>query len=172
MADWSDDAFRERVHQRARELDIPLAEVLRQAGLSQHFLQAAVHGRRIESLEKLARALGWSFAEIMGCQTRIDVRISALAFEGANLLLDRIPAWGRTEELLIDTHANLYDYLMHRQQEGRLPAEPAARTEIIADFVDALAGSWRRGAEQGRSMTLVGKTLQRLRPKRQAPQRS
>ena len=117
---WSEPIFRARITARAAELGISLRQALVDAGLGKDTIdKPPVTGRRIETLEKIAAALGWDLAEVMGYQSRISVELSAAAFASAERVLAHFPAAARTRDNLVQLHADLYDLAMARRREGR-----------------------------------------------------
>lgn len=72
---WSDTAFCERVVRRCEELGRSQRQVLKAAGVAHDYLQTTpAHGRRIDTVEKVAQALDWTLADALGLSVsgRID----------------------------------------------------------------------------------------------------
>lgn len=64
---WSEEQFRARVVERAAELGRSVRSVLLEAGVALDILdKVPTSGRRVDTLEKIARALGWSLSQMMG----------------------------------------------------------------------------------------------------------
>jgi hypothetical protein len=65
---WSETDFRERVRARARELGKSWPDVASATGVhSTTLYNPGRHGRLINKIEDIARALDWSLCEILGC---------------------------------------------------------------------------------------------------------
>ena len=168
---WSEDRIRERLRRRASERGISLTRLFQETGVGHNFM-SYTGSPRVDSLDKLAKALNWTLPELLGCRTAVDVEISTLAFRGADDMRERLPPWARTPDNYIQAHATIYDLLIARQNEGRLPTDTARRVEILRDYVELLARAWQDRPEPGRSEpTTVSKTLKRMRirPRKPAP---
>jgi hypothetical protein len=136
---WDENAFRERLEKRARELGRPLRELLATAGLGHDTLKRDVGARSLRTLAKIARALEWDLAEVMGYPTSINIALSTQAWAGARQVLAKLPYDTATETLRITAHAYIYNLLLARQREGRLPDDPA---DIVQSYVEGLAAAW------------------------------
>lgn len=83
---WSDADFCERVVRRCEELGLSQRQVLKAAGVAHDYLQTTpAHGRRIDTVEKVATALDWSLADILGLSVnaRIDGELLFYAYDDA-----------------------------------------------------------------------------------------
>lgn len=138
MAEWSEEAFEARVRARARELGTPLAQCLEEAGLGHDTLLRNPKSRRLDTLLRLAGALRWSLAEIMGFADP-DRNLSLELMSHTVAIVD-----GVLKELPTDAPVNrarlfklVYDGLLRRQREGR-----AFDEEVIRDWQTLLVKSW------------------------------
>jgi len=138
MDEYAESQFKARVARRAEQLNMNVRAVYSDSGLSRDLKRTSIGHRTIDQIERLARNLGWTFPQIMGFSNRIDVGISHLAYHGAGAMLKRMPPWSRTEDNWIDAHATLYDILVARRDEGRLPEDNAERARILSEYVDIL----------------------------------
>lgn len=114
---WSDKEFRERVSRRARALGKSKRQVCIEAGIALDTLEKIpTSGRRIDTLSKLAAALDWSLAEIMGhpAGERVTAELLGRAFAIAKRGLGRNDDQGR----LIGTTARVYNLLADRRRAG------------------------------------------------------
>jgi hypothetical protein len=120
MADWSEEAFLDRVRRRVRDLGKSESALLRDAGVSQDLIRkGAEHGRRIDSIAAIAGALDWTLAEAIGVQPAARVDLSLLA--RAILVADQlIPRQLDDRAALVSRAAALfYDILSERKEAGR-----------------------------------------------------
>lgn len=139
---WSEEAFQARLEARARELGQPLNKLLANIGLGHDTLKRNVGARRLDTLDKIAGALGWSLAEVMGFNARIDVKLSGEAFAAAQRVISRLPKEAQSDETFVWAHACIYDLLSARRREGRLSDDPALRAEILRSYEEMLVASW------------------------------
>ncbi len=139
---WSEDAFRQRVLDRAEELGITLPQLFSEAGLSHDWLRHNATTRKIDTLEKLAKQLNWSLSEIMGYSMRIDSDLSALAFSAARRMMGKLPAWARTDENRVAAHATVYDLLIGLKEDRKLPEAREKREDLVAQYVQILVRAW------------------------------
>jgi hypothetical protein len=142
VSGWSEEAFQARLEARARELGQPLSKLLANIGLGHDTLKRNVGARRLDTLERIAGALGWSLAEVMGFNPRIDIKLSGEAFAAAQRMLARLPKEAQTDDNFVWAHACIYDLLSARLREGRLPDDPALRVEILQTIVETMVASW------------------------------
>ena len=142
MKSWSEQAFQERIEARAQELGQPLSKLLEGAGLGHDTLKRNVGARRLDTLEKIATALNWDLADVMGFNTGIDRTLSAEAFAAAERVVSRLPPAEQNRENLIAAHADIYDLLVARRREGRLSDDLAVRQETILAYEEMLLKSW------------------------------
>jgi hypothetical protein len=147
MEEYAEQQFRSRVQKRAEELGLNLRSVYVESGMSRDLTRTPISHRTIETVERLARKLGWSLAEVLGFSNRIDVRISTLAYHGAGLMMARMPAWARNQTNWIDAHATLYDLLVARREEGRLPDDIDECAAIVAEYINILVRAWETRPE-------------------------
>lgn len=119
---WSEEALRVRLEARAKEIGVPLRKLLADAGIGHDTIdKAPASGRRIDTLERVAVALRWTLADVMGFNMlgRISRELSAEAFASAEKILARLPSDANTRENLVQLHADIYDALVARQRDGR-----------------------------------------------------
>ena len=134
-AEWSEEAFIERIRRRVAELDKPESALLREAGVSEDLIRKVPgYGRRIDSIAAIARALGWTLAEAIGAQAtpRVDVEMLRLALFAAERKVPR-RLDGRSQ-VICQAAARFYDILAERQEEGKPPLDEAG----ALDLADAL----------------------------------
>lgn len=138
MAGWSEEAFRARVRARAKELNRPLAQALERAELGHDTLLREPKGRRVDSLERLAVALDWELADIMGFrQQRTNHRLLRLAADAADEVLAKLPQHARTRDRLIKIQADIYDTLVLVTPEGTEPPRL-----VVVTCIETLAGAF------------------------------
>ena len=128
---WSDKAFRERVVARAAELGRSVRSILIEAHVALDiFEKGPTAGRRIDTLEKIADACGWSLAEIMGFQTfeRISPELLEQAVKIVRRGLRLVPD---AEEAFAPCLAQVYNVLAARRRDG-LPIDDSAISTIEA----------------------------------------
>jgi hypothetical protein len=142
---WSEEEFRRRADARAEELGVPLRKLLIDAGIGHDTLdKVPASGRRIDTLVKVAQALRWTLADVMGHNMlgRISRELSAKAFVSAERILARLSGDAQTRENLVQLHADIYDALAGRQRDGR-PIDD----ETLRAYEEALIAAWEgRGA--------------------------
>jgi len=141
---WSEAGLKERVQKRAREIGKSLADVLAEAGMGHDTLdRAAPVGRRVDTLDKLARGLDWSLAEVMGFEVfgRTDPGLLKEAFEIAQRVLRNHPA-ARDDDLFFLT-ASVLDTLTARKRDGD------DIESIKAAVEDAFTRSWSPPPQSG-----------------------
>lgn len=140
---WFEAAFRARITTRAEELQLSLRSVLLDAGLSPETLdKPPVGARRIETLERLAGALDWSLAEIMGlAPPSVDGETLELAFLAAERVtqLTRRPDLER--RLFCQLAAGFYNTIATRRRDGQ-----TVDSEVIELMAQAVAEVWRRSS--------------------------
>jgi hypothetical protein len=137
---WSEEQFKARITARAAELDQPLRKLLAKVGLGHDTIdKLPSSGRRIDTLERIAEALQWSLAEVMGFNVLggISIELSERAFVAAERALELLPSAARTRGNLVAAHAHLYDRLAARQRDGRPITD-----EIVDAYVEMLAQAW------------------------------
>lgn len=145
---WSEAALKGRLKARAAELGKPLRQLLAEAGVGHDTIdKVPAAGRRIDTLEKLARACEWSLEEIMGFSMlgRISLELSQMAFTTAERVLARLPREAQTRERLIAFHAYIYDALSACRREGR-PLDAATLTAYEQILIHAWEGVGPRSA--------------------------
>jgi hypothetical protein len=132
-AEWSEEAFLERVRRRVAQLGKAESALLRAAGVSQDLIRKVPdHGRRIDSVAAIARALDWTLAEAIGVQPIVKADVSLL--ELALLAAERkVPGWleNRTDAVC-RAAALFYDILAERKESGK-PLPDVAETLALAD---------------------------------------
>jgi hypothetical protein len=119
MATWSDEQFCKRVIERLRELGVSQRQVLKEAGLAHDYLQnPPAHGRRLDRIVKLATALNWSLAEIMGLglNTKVDVNLLTIAYNRTKQALG--DAQDRDPKQFTNLQALIYNRLLARRADG------------------------------------------------------
>jgi hypothetical protein len=103
---WSDTEFKTRVAERCKVLGKTMRQILEDAGISHDTLdKVPAWGRRIDTLEKLGGALGWSLAEIMGhAMQRVTPALLKQAFDTAHRALRYVQ---HDEDTLIEITARI-----------------------------------------------------------------
>jgi hypothetical protein len=117
--EWNEENFKERVTERARELNKSLRSVLISAGLAHEtFQKVPVQGRRVDTLIKLAKALDWTLADIMGWEMigRVDVELLILSYKTAVRGMRYVS--NPTKEAELEVTARIYNVLADRQRAG------------------------------------------------------
>jgi hypothetical protein len=110
---WSDEEFRARVAARAAELGMPVSALLEKAGVSREmFYKIPATGRRIDTIEKIGEACGWTLAEVMGLEERPTVEMMGLAFASAQRVMAGLPSSARSERLFVEALTYLYEELV------------------------------------------------------------
>jgi len=142
MPVWSEKAFQQRVALRAQQLGQPLKVLLAQQGVGHDTVQRNVGSRSIKTLERIAAALKWDLAEVIGYPGLINRELSWLAASAAERILTRLPEDARTLDLRTQAHADIYDLLIARRREGRWPTDTAARAEILAAYEEMMVQAW------------------------------
>jgi hypothetical protein len=138
--EWSEERFRARLEARAAELGRPLRKLLTEAGIAHDTIdKIPASGRRIDTLEKIAGALNWSLADVMGFGGLgpISLELSSAAFRAAGQVLSSLPREAQTEDNRIAAHAHIYDLLAARARTGQ-PADEAT----IAAWIEMLIRAW------------------------------
>jgi hypothetical protein len=139
---WSEEALKARLVARAAELGKPLRVLLAESGIGHDTLdKLPASGRRIDTLERIATAFGWSLAEVMGFNVlgRIDLELSQRAFAAAERVIERLPRGTHIRERLVEAHAYIYDALAARQRDGR-PIDDATLTAYEEMLIRAWEG--------------------------------
>jgi hypothetical protein len=132
-AEWSEEAFLDRIRNRVAELGKSESALLAAAGVSVDLIRKVPeHGRRIDKVAEIARALDWTLAEAIGVQSTPRVNIELL--RTALIVAERkVPR--RIEDRLqvvCDAVALFYDILAQRQEEGQPPLDEASAL-VLAD---------------------------------------
>ena len=130
-AEWSEEAFAERVRRRVAELEKSESALLRAAGVSEDLIRKVPeNGRRIDSVAKIARALDWTLAEAIGVQAtpRVDVELLRIALIAAERKVPR--RLDDRTRVVCQAAALFYDILAERQEEGQPPLDEAAALDL------------------------------------------
>ena len=138
MSAWSEEDFQQRCHRRAAELGQPLRKLLDREGLG-HDTMDVQTSRRVTTLEKIARALHWSLAEVMGFSVlgRISPDLLEIAFNTAQeaLLTHLPPGDPSSSRRVIRTAARVYNVLHAAQSDGS-PIDAAMLAAIRRTIVE------------------------------------
>jgi hypothetical protein len=134
-AEWSEEAFLERVRRRVAELGKAESVLLRDAGADISLIRKVPgRARRMDSIASIARALDWTLAEAIGVQStpRVDVELLRIALVVAE---KKVPRRAADRALVVCQAAALfYEILAERKEDGRpVPND----TEALA-LADAL----------------------------------
>ncbi len=119
-AEWSEEAFLERVRRRVAELGKAESALLREAGLEESLIRKVPgRARRMDSIASIARALDWSLADAIGVQptSRVDVELLRMAMLVAERKVPRRAA----DRVLVVCQATalFYQILAERKEDGR-----------------------------------------------------
>jgi hypothetical protein len=118
--EWSEQALQTRIRRRAAELGIPVRDLLTAAGMAPDaFSHPPRTSRRIDTIEKLARAADWSLAEAMGFE-EVSTAVLQMALEimRRGLRDAKLPT-----EMEAEIVRTVYDLLTKRRREGQ-PIDP------------------------------------------------
>ena len=132
-AEWSEEAFLERVHRRVAELGKAESALLREAGLDDSLIRKVPgRARRMDSIASIARALDWTLAEAIGVRStpRVDVELLRMALMVAEKKVPR-----RTDDralVVCQAAALFYDILAERKEDGQ-PVPDDAEALALAD---------------------------------------
>lgn len=132
-AEWSEEAFLDRVRRRVAELGKSESALLREAGVGEDLIRKVPgRARRMDSIASIARALDWTLAEAIGIQStsKVDVEMLGRAILVADRKLPR-----RLEDRMrtvSQAAALFYDILSERKEEGR-PVSDDAEALALAD---------------------------------------
>lgn len=135
---WSDREFCERVARRCAELGRSQRQVLKAAGVAHDYLQTTpAHGRRIDTLEKVAQAIDWTLADVLGLSVsaRLDGEVSLYAYhdtQQAAQVVQRID-----EEDFCQIHGAFYNLYVSRLPGGQA-IDDEYRTQLIQIFSEQL----------------------------------
>jgi hypothetical protein len=140
----SEKAMLARCEARAAELGQPLRLLLKAVGLGHDTLSKDVQTRQVSTLERVAAALHWTLADVLGFPSGIDVAILARALDTAETVVAGLPRVLQTHERRVLAIAHFYDLIAARQREG----EPVSN-ETIRNWSDSLALAWRQGKPGG-----------------------
>jgi hypothetical protein len=133
---WDDEEFRRRVTDRAKQLGKSVRQVLSEAGMAHDTLKAPSGGRRIDTMERLARALDWSLPDIMGFPPRrVTKDLLGMAVQIARRALRYVQ---HDDDVLYDVVAHVYNVLADRQRAGQ-PIDDQATSSLAA----YIAEQWR-----------------------------
>lgn len=134
-AEWSEDAFQDRVKRRVIELGQSESALLRAAGVSEDLIRKRPGvARRMDSICAIARALDWTLAEAIGVQAtpRVDIdlltRAMVVAEQKIPRRIDERGSW------VAKAAATFYDILADRRAQGT----PIASDEEALALADAL----------------------------------
>lgn len=123
---WTEEGMKERCTRRAQELGKTLSQVLSEAGMGHDTLdRIPPQGRRTDTLNKLARKLDWSLAQVMGIATYVPLdgailkQISELTHRVlSSYIKSRARNWSLPDEYY-DEMAAILNLVMARQANGR-----------------------------------------------------
>lgn len=135
---WSDEAMKERAVARCAELGKSLRAALTEAGLSHETLdKTPAAGRRIDTLEKLAGALNWTLAELMGLE--VVARVTPELFHAALMVAHTaLPHLKWEDPALSEIAARTYNILATNFPDPQKPPDPAT----LATQAQTIASLW------------------------------
>jgi hypothetical protein len=126
MEGWSEADFQARVRARIAQLGESESTLLRRAGLTgDEIRKIPKHGRRIDTVIAIARALHWTVGQALGIQDpalfhserEIDPKKLALALETAkNVIGDNLEQ--NRVQVLADVACLVYSILSEREAQG------------------------------------------------------
>jgi hypothetical protein len=98
---------------------MPVSTLLEKAGVSREmFYKVPTTGRRIDTIEKIGEACGWTLAEVMGLEERPTVEMMGLAFASAQRVMAGLPSSLRSERLFVEALTYLYEELVGMRRAG------------------------------------------------------
>ena len=137
---WSDDAFRARIARRASEIGKTLRQVLKEAGIAHDAIEKIpVSGRRVDTLERLAAALDWSLAQVMGYDPSpwVTPELLKMATQVTRQALRSHP---HDDDTAIEITARVYNVLAARQRDGVPTTE-----ETLQAIAAYISSEWQKG---------------------------
>jgi hypothetical protein len=137
----SDEQIKARVAARCAALGKSLRGVLSEAGLSHETLEKPpTAGRRLDTLQKLAHALNWSLADLLGF-TRIEPALLHAALQIVRRALKHIP---EDDAAFSEAAARIYNILADTYPDPRQPPPAAA----IASIARVISEDWQRDQQR------------------------
>lgn len=143
---WHEEQLQARITARLAELGLDQTNALRRVGASVDLIRKIpTQGRRIDSLEEIARALEWTLPELLGItppadipKPELDRRKMATAFAMANRAVgsavdDSDPA---RIQFAADAIADFYAVLNGIEKSGK------SLEEADSSFLDAIISAW------------------------------
>lgn len=136
---WAE--VRARVERRAAELNRSVRSVLIEAGLSLDILyRERDRSHKIDTLQKLAGALGWSLPQILGFDVlAVPPDLVAAALRCVQRALQPLPATPGTETVFVEAFTAALNTLLQHRFEGR-----AIDENMLATLETTLAQVWGR----------------------------
>ncbi|HSR76410.1 MAG TPA: hypothetical protein VLN57_07465 [Xanthobacteraceae bacterium] len=131
---WSDELFRIRVAKRCKQLGRSQRAVLKDAKLAHDFLHVVpAHSRRVDTLEKIAKALDWSLPEVMGLELigQADVELMIKTVYVARKVVSYL--FEPNAELEAQILTSIYNILLDRQHAGQPIDQPIL--DLIAEMM-------------------------------------
>ena len=140
---WDEAKFRERVKNRAREIDRSVRSVLMEAGVALDILEKVpIVGRRVDTIEKIAHALGWDgIEELMGFEIRAKEDVMRQAYTIADRALRGVMD---REDAMAVALTLAYNVLLRQQRDGRPIDDPGIVSTLQQSIVEALGSAARR----------------------------
>jgi len=151
---WSDEKFRDRVVRRCEELGKSQRQVLKAAGVTHDFLQATpAHGRRIDTIERIAEQLDWGLADVLGLpfSGQIDAGQLLHAHRAAQQAAQTVRRVD--DEIFCEILATIYNLLQDRAAAGQPVDDPEylrLLVDVFAKQVRAISTLRMRRSEQER----------------------
>jgi hypothetical protein len=142
----SDEEMKARVAARCAELGKSLRGALSEAGLSHETLEKTpAAGRRLDTLEKLARVLDWSLADLLGLEViaRLEPGLLHTALQVVRSSLPHIP---EIDPVFSEMVALAYNILADGHPD---PQQPPGE-EVIANMTRTIAKIWTNNQFQRR----------------------
>ncbi len=132
-AEWSEEAFLERVRRRVAELGKAESALLREAGLDVSLIRKVPgRARRMDSIAAIARALDWTLADAIGVQPTSRVDRSML--RTALLVAERkVPRRVADRDEVVSRAAALFYEILAERKEGGEPVSDDAEALALAD---------------------------------------
>lgn len=137
--EWDEAAFQKRVRARLAVIGKSATGAMRDVGEAEwHILKSPKNGRRIDSFIKIARALDWTLAELLGVEPpgRADPRLLEYALTIAQERIPRRLFGAANRQAVAEAAATVYEFLAGRVARG----EPVYSSTDARALADSLVG--------------------------------
>ncbi len=132
-AEWSEEAFLQRVRARVAELGQAESALLRAAGLTDSLIRKVPgRARRMDSVAAIARALDWTLAEAIGVEP--TARVDRSMLRTALLVAEKkVPRRAADRVEVVCRAAALFYEILTERKEGGQPVPDDAEALALAD---------------------------------------